>query len=479
MDIDDEFKQLGQQRERRACRGVQNRLDSFLTRIEERKDLIDATIDGAKSHKAAETPLRGLLSRWVVEAAEGNIISREYSQKAMSKQEVSVYVGTHWLKVRAQVYFDFVKDCCRKAGLPEEYLENPAFMTKLFEQVGFRVARDIEPFVPSGEVWINMQNGTLEVDRGGRVRLREHRREDYFSYVLPYAYEAEAKCPLWRRFLQQVLPEEAAQKVLGEFMGYCFTTDLKLEKMLILYGGGSNGKSVATDIMREMLGRHNVSAVDLEKLTNDDNHRSLIEGKLANIAQENGPNVSYSVLKTIVSGEPVMVKTLYKDPKLIYRYGKLVSSYNKLPKTENTEGFYRRWIILPFNVTIREADRDVHLKDKLCQELPGILNWVLEALQRLVTNRCFTESDESRKALDAYKLSCNSALRFFVERLEVDEGGRLSQKEIYANYLRFCSEDGVQNKYGRVNLCEALERWGAEYVMHHNKKHYKVRCLNY
>lgn len=469
-----DIEALQEQKEERARTVVGRQLASFVDMVPDKSEFIDAIIEGAKSRKAAWPALCELLSPLVVEAADGNITAVEYSQRAMSKQSLHVFVGTHWKPIRTQIFYDFVNDCCERAGLTDTYLQDPDFMNKVYERVGFMVARDRQMYVPHGEVWVNMQNGTLVVNSRGDVQLRVHDREDFFTYVLPYHYLPMADCPKWHKFLDQVLPEEQAQMLLAEYMGYCFTTDLKMEKMLVLYGGGSNGKSVTTDILRELLGRENVSSVDLEKLTTDDNHRSLIEGKLANIAQENGQNVAYSILKNIVSGEPVMVKTLYKDPKLITQYGKLISSYNQLPRSEATLGFFRRWIVMPFDVTIKEEERDVHLKDKLCEELPGILNWVLEGLKRLVMNHAFTESEACNDALTNYKLTTNSVLRFCEERLVVSENGSMTIKTLYDEYKKYCYEDGVEKRYGRNNFIEQIEKWGATYVMTGNQKNFKV-----
>lgn len=473
--ITKDIEALNEQKEMRMRNIVGVHLDAFLARISDRSEVLNAIVDSSKTRKGAWGPLCDEVSRSVVDASDGNITAVEYSQKAMSKQALHVFVGTHWVLIRTQVYYDYVNDCAGKMGLPDEYLQDPDFMNKVYERVGFMLARDRNLIVPKGQVWVNMQNGTLVVDSEGGVRLREHNRDDFFTYVLPYHYLPQAQCPLWHKFLDRVLPEMESQMVFSEFAGYCFTTnEMKYEKMLVLYGGGSNGKSVATDILRELLGRDNVSSVDLEKLTTDDNHRSLIEGKLANIAQENGQNVAYSILKNIVSGEPVMVKTLYKDPKLITNYGKLISSYNQLPKSEATLGFFRRWIIIPFDVTITEQERDIRLKDKLCEELPGILNWVLEGLKRLVVNRAFTESSVCSNALESYKISTNSALRFCEERLSKNEEGHMSLKMLYQEYMKYCVEDGVTNKYGKNKFSEIIEKWGIEHSISHNLRYYKV-----
>ena len=65
---------------------------------------------------------------------------------------------------------------------------------------------------------MNLQNGTLEIDKQGRCRLREHRKEDYFASCLPYCYDEGAQCEGWHRFLDRVLPDGSCQRLFQEFM---------------------------------------------------------------------------------------------------------------------------------------------------------------------------------------------------------------------------------------------------------------------
>ena len=460
--IQNNLQRLNESAELRKRNIVGVHLNACMERVADMSTELSIIIEETKSEAGMMRKICERVSQAIETAAEGCITATEYVQKSMAKQQVYVFVGTHWMPCKMQVFYDFVKDVCYKVGLPESIVEAPDRMCKMFEQVAFRVARDRECVVPHDGVWINMQNGTLEIDSDGTTRLREHNKADFFTYVLPYAYTPSAFCPAWHAFLDQVMPETEMQQLFGEYIGYCFTQGLKLEKMAILYGSGANGKSVATDVVAELLGRMNVSHVDLEKLTTDENHRFQIEGKLANISQENGVNVQYSTLKNLVSGEPVMVKTLYKDARLMTNYGKLIASYNTLPKTENTYGFFRRWLLFPFNVTISEAKRDVRLKDKLCQELPGILNWVLCCLRELLRQKAFTESPVCNKALEEYKLNCNSALRFMEEGYVVSNEGRYTLKELYAEYLTFCHEENITNRYGRNNFMQQIQTIGVE-----------------
>jgi hypothetical protein len=88
------------------------------------------------------------------------------------------------------------------------------------------------------------------------LELRDHRKEDLFNYVLPYCFDPKAECPQWHKFLDRVLPEKESQQVLREFIDYCFMKDHRMEKMLLLYGGGLNGKSVTLEIIECLLGNY-------------------------------------------------------------------------------------------------------------------------------------------------------------------------------------------------------------------------------
>ena len=85
-------------------------------------------------------------------------------------------------------------------------------------------------------------------------------------------------------------------------------------------------------------------------------------------------------------------------------YAKLMFNCNLLPRDiEQSEGFFRRFLIIPFSVKIEEAERDPELAAKIiAQELPAVFNWVLQGLRRLIRAKAFTDCPAARLALEAY-----------------------------------------------------------------------------
>lgn len=67
---------------------------------------------------------------------------------------------------------------------------------------------------------------------------------------------------------------------------------------------------------------------------------------------------------------------------------------SELPKTnDKSNGYFRRFLIIPFKVQIPKSEVDPKLAEKIIStELPRIMNWVIEGKKRLIIQSDFTES---------------------------------------------------------------------------------------
>ena len=420
--------------------------------------------------------VRQVVVKEVMRSAEGRLWCREYEQRAKAEQRMVVYTGSHWQPVLPQQWKDFVSKCATRCGLNESMTMNHSFMNALCEGVAYNLAEHRQRLTPPGEAWLNMKNGTLIVSSDGSVRLRPHRKEDLFTYTLDYCYDSEARCDQWHIFLDRVLAEPEAQKVLAEFIGYCLMPSHSPEKLLLLYGEGLNGKSVTLEVIEALLGTVNVSYLSLSDLTNDEVKRAGIVGKLLNISHESGRDVNPNVLKQLTSGEPVLVKNLYHDPRETSDYGKFAAAFNQLPRAENSFGFFRRLIILPYLVTIPAEEIDRQLAQKLKAELPGILNWVLSALPGLMPRGDFTRSESCEKALDHYRLMSDSVRLFLNEKCEPQEYSTPAA-DINKAYREFCFSSSLK-PLGRTRFYERLESLTHSRVDYQGNLYFKLRLLD-
>ena len=427
--------------------------------------------------KNSTRSVKTLIVQNIGDAADGDLVVPDYVPAAKSKQRVYEFRRTHWQEMPSQAFFDFVRDCCRKMKVPESMMIDSSFMNQVYEDLAHHISHVCNQREEEGEVCINFQNGTLCILKDGTSYLKPHNRDDFFRYVLPYSYDPEAQYPLWQKFLDEILPDLSVQQVMAEAIGLCLAPGIKSEKMLVFFGHGSNGKSVALEVIEGVFGSRNVSNVTLNDLTNDDCKRCLLDDKLVNISTESNKELNTAVLKTMVSGEPIIARELYRGPRTLTRYARLITSFNQLPRAEATHGFYRRFLIIPFGVTIDEKNADVNLASKLKQELPGILNWVLEGLRRYLTNYHFTESRPCDEELIRYRNNSDSVRLFISEACETNEDlypAETQGSQLYKAYKRFCS-DVSMNYLGRNTFYDRLKSLNIQPFYNQNVALYNIK----
>lgn len=364
------------------------------------------------------------------------------------------YNGAFWNLVDRESLADFLGQAARQLGVDQITSSYHQFRDHLYKQ--FLAAAHLpKPETPDGVCLINLRNGTFEITPTG-VLVREFRREDFLTYQLPFDYNPEADAPLWQNFLNEVLPDETRQKVLSEYIGYIFTR-LKLEKTLILYGRGANGKSVVFDVMNALLGGENVANYSLTSLSHE-YHRAKLANKLLNYSSEISTRLEADIFKKLTSGEPVEARLPYGQPFIMKRYARLLFNCNELPRdVEHTEAFFRRYLILPFDVTIPEDRQDKRLAEKIIKsELSGVFNWMLTGLQSLLLQENFTACDAARSALEQYRKESDSVAMFLADEGYKPSSDFTEVKSIYQSYKLYCLDNGYK-PLGRNNFTKRLE----------------------
>lgn len=362
---------------------------------------------------------------------------------------IYLYNGTYWSEIDKDTFQKFLGEAAEKMGVAKFSARYYQFREQLFKQF-LATAYLPTPESKKDTVLINLQNGTFEVSPQG-TKLRPFDRSDFITYQLPFEYNPQAKAPIFEAYLNRVLPDPERQRVLAEYLGFVFikhgSNTLKEEKALILYGTGANGKSVFFEIVTAMFGRQNVSNYSLQSLTEEKGfYRAKISNKLVNYASEINGKLETSLFKAMVSGEPVEACLKYGQPFTMEDYAKFIFNCNELPKdVEHTIAYFRRFLIIPFDVAIPEHEQDKNLHAKIIDnELSGVFNWVLQGLNRLLKQKKFSDCEAARKAVEQYKIESNSVQMFLNEN---EYKGSLTNykliKDLYPEYRFFCIDDGM------------------------------------
>lgn len=210
------------------------------------------------------------------------------------------------------------------------------------------------------------------------------------DYVRPFEYADDARCPVWKRFLNEVMPDEDEQACLQEFFGMCFLdrSILSVEKFALFVGSGSNGKSVVFDVIKSVIGKDRVSYLSPDQLTNEKQVVSVV-GKRLNFAPDIRRGAAFdSALKALSSGQDVAGWRLYAGSTVV-KCPPLVFALNEMPRFRDvTPGFFRRIMLFAFDVTIPEERQDRGLASRIIEnESGGVFRWMMEGLWRLQRRR--------------------------------------------------------------------------------------------
>ncbi len=377
-----------------------------------------------------------------------NLCKANKWQLAAQHGRVHVYNGAYWQAVNEGDLKQFLGQALEKMGVrfvDAKYFKFRDDLTKQF----YTSAHLPAPERDRGTVCINLRNGTLTVGADG-VQLRGFRPEDFLRYQLAFDYDPAATATTWLAFLCEMLPDPEAQRLLSEALALAFlpSSVRKLEKVPVLLGPGGNGKSVVAEVLTAVLGRANVSGHSLKLLTGSENGRADLQDRLINISSEIGGITDSDVFKLLASGEPVSAKILYQDVFTMSSYARLICNANKLPaEVENSHAFFRRFLIIPFSVTIDPAKKDTNLSKKIIEtELPGVLNWILEGLARLLKQNDFSPCRAADQALQQYRHESNTVSLWLEDAsYQVSTTGHEQPaKTLFQEYRDFCKDEGFR-----------------------------------
>ncbi|WP_051054009.1 DNA primase family protein [Fibrella aestuarina] len=375
-----------------------------------------------------------------------------------------IFNGAFYKEISPKDLRRFLQDAAVKMGADRFKCEHYEFAEQIFRQ--FEVTAHLPVPLSNREIIkINLQNGTYTIDRHGRGQLKKPDPADFLTHQLPFAFDPNAQCPLWQKHLDKVLPDASMQQILAEYIGYVFTSTkrMKLEKTLVLLGEGGNGKSVVYDVITGLLGSENISSHPLDELTKKETYRAEIADKLLNYCSEIASDINVSVFKAMTSGEALNARRLYGKPFQIEDYAKLLTNANRLPiVTEHSHAWFRRFLILPFEVQIKAHEKDIHLARKIITtELAGVFNWALAGLARLLAQNDFTDSEQVRQQNERYRNESDTVGLFLAEyRYEPYSETYEALQQLYNQYTSFCREDGHRNFVTKLNFRRRLETRG-------------------
>ena len=117
---------------------------------------------------------------------------------------------------------------------------------------------ETEPGIPvlvdqfDADPWLfNTMSGTVDL-RSGETRTRSKR--DLITKLAPVAYDPDAECPTWDRFLADVFGDDDLIGFVRRAAGYSLTGHTLEQILIFCFGTGGNGKTTFLNVLRAVFG---------------------------------------------------------------------------------------------------------------------------------------------------------------------------------------------------------------------------------
>jgi putative DNA primase/helicase len=317
-----------------------------------------------------------------------------------------------------------------------------------------------EPGIPilpgdlDADPWLfNVLNGTLDLQTG---QLRAHRRGDMLTKIAPVFYEPDADCPTWLAFLERIMAgDQDLIAYLQRVIGYGLTGDTSEQALFVFHGTGANGKSTFLEAIHEMLGQDYALRIRTETLMVKQGDAvpsdiARLRGARLVSAQETeeGKRLAESLVKSLTGGDTVTARFMRQNEFQFKPEFKLFVASNHKPTIRGTDyAMWRRIRLVPFAVTIPEAEQDRQLCHKLQSELSGILAWAVRG--------CLAWQREGlgmpaavRSATETYRAESDILAAFLDERTTT--APEVAAGQLYEAYKAWAESNGEHAMTGQM-----------------------------
>jgi putative DNA primase/helicase len=294
---------------------------------------------------------------------------------------------------------------------------------------------------------LNVTNGTLDLRT---AELRPHAASDLITQLTDVEWSDDAAAPEWETFVSRAMGGSVELGCyLQRLIGYALTANTTEHILAFFYGAGRNGKSTFLQTVRTMLGEYSCAA-PRDLLFEDKNGQrhpaelARLYGKRMAVCAEIGEHtvLDEAKVKDLTGGDAVAVRRMREDFWDLVPTHKLFIAGNHKPTVKGDDlGIWRRIRLVPWTVTVDEADVDKDLPEKLKAELSGILRWAVNGClewQRLG----LVEPTAVTEATREYRIESDVLGEFLDRHTVFEEAARVTRQALRTRYESWCEESG-------------------------------------
>ena len=276
-------------------------------------------------------------------------------------------------------------------------------------------------------------------------RIIEFDRNQMISMSTNYEIDRSKRPVLFEKFLKEIFVDDDVVHYIHKAMGYSITNLTREQCMFILHGDGNNGKSLLLDVIKTVLGGYAITSkpqllTESNFGTQNSEEIARLNGKRFCAVEEikSGDKMDEQIVKSLTSGIGNQVaRFLYANSFEFPVTCKFWMATNYEPVIRgNDKGIWRRIVKIPVptDFTGRE-DKD--LREKLLQEAPQILGWLVEGYEMYMLEGLI-QPDAIKQATSDYRKEMDIVQQWIEEYCEVKPSYFERANTLYDNFRAFC-----------------------------------------
>ena len=307
----------------------------------------------------------------------------------------------------------------------------------------------------SHEWLLNCSNGVVDLRTG---TLREHDQALRLTHLVPVPYDPGADQTGWRTFIDELVgDQEGVPEFLQQAIGMSLVARPNKRLMVLLHGGGHNGKTTIVEAIKQIFGGYVKTAAPgclmMKRTGAPTNDVADLRGARMVMSSEtdDGAWLDAPTVKAMTGGDMQTCRFLYKE---FFEYMPVFTiwlSTNNLPKLKASDlALWGRIRLVPFNNTFKI---DTAFASSLEAEYPGALAWAVEGCRAWQADGAggLKEPASMVAAKAGYKENVDSLRMFLEECCTLGEGLTCTPAEMSAAYSAWCRDNNVQ-RFGAQTL---------------------------
>lgn len=302
---------------------------------------------------------------------------------------------------------------------------------------------DTDPYL------LNCHNGTLDLHT---LRLRPHDPADRITKVTNASYDPDATSKDWDYLTTSSLPDAEVREFLQRYAGVGLIGRVLEHVLVILTGGGRNGKGMLARTIGKALGDYSITASN-EMLVDADRGGRLSAQDLSSMYRlrgarwavmseiRKGSRLAEATMKSLTGGDEIEAKLMGKDKVEFLPSHSFIMLANDLPGVDpDAKAVWDRMRVVPFDVSFAGRE-DTSLEERLEASLEAVLAWCVAGLREYQQRRLDAPEAVLAKT-DDYHTDNDPVGRFVRDQCVLKPNAFVAKAELAKEFTTWATEEG-------------------------------------